>query len=389
LTCASARIPCYRGQFATGLAGFIVLLSSSAAWAHVGHIEADNMAWNEWSLTPDIVIATLVVSTVYILGIVRRNARDDRSRLWRHAAFLGGVASVFLALASPIDHMAEHLFSVHQIQHLLLRMIAPMLIALSAPQAVLISGLPSALRRNALAPFAGNGLLQRLFSLLTEPVVVTALFIAALYVWEYPRYHDAALLNDSIHYTMHVTMLAAGLLFWWRIFDVRPAPAGLTYGRRLMMLWIVILSNIGLGAYTTLKSAILYPAYDVVGRLFGMGPLADETVGGFVIWVPSSMMCLLAAIIVIHMWGKHETRVEEKRVNAPASSSGFLPYPTTGMALVEQARPKNRVLAIGITAFAIAVFGSVIFVGILSHLNTAARHGLLAHASASATSPVR
>lgn len=50
--------------------------------------------------------------------------------------------------------MAEHSFSMHQIQHLRLRMIAPMLIALSAPQAMLIAGLPGSLRRNALAPRA-------------------------------------------------------------------------------------------------------------------------------------------------------------------------------------------------------------------------------------------
>jgi putative membrane protein len=264
---------------------------------------------------------------------------------------------------------------------MLLRMIGPMLIALSAPQAMLIAGLPSGLRRGALAPFASSGAFRRIFSFLTDATVVTVLFIAALYVWQYPPYHNAAILNDDIHYTMHVTMLAAGLLFWWRIFDMRPPPTGLSYGARLMMLWIATLAQIGLGAYTTLKGEVLYPAYNVAGRLFQTSPLTDETIGGFIIWVPSAMMCLLAAILVIHLWGVQETRADENRLAWLASNSDASRYPTTGAELVAQARPKNRMLAIGVLAFAVSMFGLTIFIGVLNQLNSETRNGLLAHAA--------
>ena len=368
---------------------FAGVLLATAAWAHVGEAHADEMPWDEWALTPGIIIPTILIFAIYAAGIVRRRAIDGQIQLWRHAAFIGGVASIFLALASPLDFVAEHLFSVHQIQHLLLRMIGPMLIALAAPQAMLISGLPSGLRRNALAPFLGNRVLQAIFAMLINPVVVTVLFVAALYVWQYPPYHDAALLNDTIHDTMHVTMLAAGLLFWWRIFDLRPAPQGLSYGVRLMVLWIVALTNIGLGAYTTLKSELLYPAYDIVGRLFDLSPLTDETVGGFIIWVPSTMMCLIAVIIVIHFWGRHETRLEERRAGWLASGATVLAVPTTGEALLAQAQSKNRALAVGVFAFVIAVFASAIFVGVLSHINGERSHGLFAHVSSELHKSVR
>lgn len=342
-----------------------------------------------WEFEPDIFIMTLLACVIYAAGIVRRPVTSDHLRLWRHALYFGGVFAVFVSLDSPVDAMADHLFWIHQIQHMLLRMIGPMLIALSAPQAMLISGLPSVLRRGALAPFAGSGALQRIFRLLTNATAVTVLFIAALYFWQYPPYHNAAILNDGMHYTMHITMLAAGLLFWWRIFDMRPPPMGFSYGTRLMMLWIVTLSQIGLGAYTTLKSEVLYPAYGVAGRLFGMNPLTDELIGGFIIWVPSSMMCLLAAILVIHLWGVHETRADEKRLAWSASNSAALRYPTTGAELLARARPKNRMLAIGVAAFAISIFGLAIFVGVLNHLNGETRNGLLAHAVAAPHAAVR
>jgi len=366
------------------------LLPATAACAHVGEHHGDEITWNVWVFEPAVIVPTLLVAIVYAAGVGRRRAIDDRMQVWRHVAFAAGLLSVFVALQSPLDSVAEHLFSMHQIQHLLLRMIAPMLIALAAPQAMLISGLPAALRRGALAPVIGNSVLQQIFLFLVQPVVVTLLFVAVLYIWQLPRYHDAALLDDTIHDTMHVTMLTAGLLFWWRVFDTRPAPAGLRYGTRLMMLWIVILTQIALGAYTTLKSDLLYRAYDVVGRLFGVHPLTDEALGGFIIWVPSAMMGLAAAIYVIHMWGRHETRVEENRALWSTSDSAVLLYPTTGAALIEQARPKNRILALGIVAFAITMFGMAILAGVLNHLNSVERHNAaLAHAAPAPVSTPR
>ena len=343
-----------------------VLALPAAALAHADHEAAGALTWNEWSLTPDIVIATALAAGIYIAGMMRRPAAARRP--WRDTCYLAGVASVFVALASPLDHMAEHLFAMHQVQHLLLRMIAPMLIALSAPQAKLISGLPAPLRRGALAPFAGSGGIRAIFCFLMRPVPVTVLFVGSLAIWQYPPYHDAALLDGGIHYTMHVTMLAAGLMFFWRVFDTRPSPAGASHGVRLMMLVAAILPSIALGAYTTLKGEVLYPAYDVVGRLFGIHPMIDETVGGFVIWVPGSMMCLIAAIIVLHLWGKDEERSEEKRLARRDTSA-----PTTGAALVAQAAPKNKAMALGVLGFTLAMFVSAFLIGLIDHIETHAR----------------
>lgn len=334
----------------------------------------------DWEFEPDIVIATLLVCVIYGAGIKRRRGRSDVGQKLRDIAYFTGVASVFLALESPVDALADHLFWVHQIQHILLRMTAPMLIALSAPQATLIRGLPRTLRGGMLSPFMSIGVLRSVFALLTNAVVVTLLFIAALYVWQYPPIHNAAILDDAIHYTMHVTMLAAGLLFFWRVFDMRSPPMGLGYGKRLMMLLMAILTHIGLGAYLTLKSEVLYPAYDVVGRFFGMKPLSDEMIGGFIVWMPSSMMCLVAVIIVIHMWGKEETRSEERRIAGTGLRLDW--HPTTGADLIARAQPKNRMLAAGVAGFVILMFAMAIFVGVLDHLNAKTPGGLFARSAA-------
>jgi putative membrane protein len=334
------------------------------------------IAWNRWSFEPAVIIPIVLVCLAYGLGALRRRAPLSTAQLWRHLSFVAGMAILWLTLATPLNGMAVHLYLMQQMQDALLVILVPILLVAAAPGAILIAALPAGLR-----PAAMPSVARGIFTVFGSATVATALFIAAVFVWQYPPYHDAAILSAPLRAAMHLSLLAAGLLFWARIFDAAPAPIGLGYGRRLMMLWIVALSHIGLGAYLTLKSEILYPAYDVMGRLFGISPLTDEATGGFIIWVPSALLCLAAAIMVIHMWGRHEDRVWAARSAWSASNSDALLYPTTGEALIELARPKNRKLAVGVIGFVFAIYAMTIFAGVLNHLND--HVGLAAHAAGS------
>ncbi len=347
-------------------AGLALSLLPAQAFAHGGEDLTNANALDAWHFTPDIVIPTLLVLAVYVAGIWRRRHARKTTAPWRHAVFIAGVLGIFLSLQSPIDPIAERLFWVHQIQHMLLRLLGPLLICLAWPPGTLIAGLPRTVRRTVLAPLLSNGPLRAVFHILGTPAVATAVFIGTLYVWEWPAFHNAAVLNDGLHYFMHVTMLASGLLFWARIFDARPAPQGIRYGFRLMMLWITVLSNILLGALTTLKPMALYTAYDVHGRLFDMAAMADEQLGGVLIWIPSSMMGLFAVILVVHALGMHETKQEIKRQQWTPSNYDAMAWPSTGAELIRQARTKNRQMAFGFAGFSFAIFVAVLLIGVLS-----------------------
>ncbi len=358
----------------------MLLLLTQTVWAHGGADLDSGEAWNAWQLTPDIVIPTLLVLAVYGTGLWRRRSSAHDGRRIQAPAFIAGVGLVFLALQSPIDPIAERLFSMHQLQHMLLRIVGPMLIAWSQPGAILVAGLPRVAKTRLLAPLLSNSAFQGTFRFLGNSIVVTVLFIASLVVWEIPSLHDAALLDDRLHYLMHVTMLAAGLLFWARIFDARPAPKGIRYGVRLMMLWIVILAGIVLGTVTTLKPMVLYHAYDLHGRLFGVPALADEQLGGVLIWIPSSMMCLIAILLVVHAFGQYETRMEKARAGVmPSNPEASL----TGADLIARSRAKNRQMAIGFAGFAVSILITAIMVGVLS---LAFGHGSAAGPPATAAS---
>lgn len=363
---------------------FALAASASPALAHTGEEIAGGPLWAAWDLTPDIVVPTLLVAGFYVAGMVRRRSAPSRISPWRHVMFFAGLAAIFLSLESPVDALADHLFFAHQIQHLLLRMLGPMLLALSWPAAMLTAGTPRALRRAVVAPVVSNGPLRAVLGAAMRPATVTVLFIAALYVWQIPAYHNLAVLNEPVHYAMHITMLLAGLMFWWRIFDRRPPVSpfdmdndqpwwwlwgpgsahGVRHGVRLMMIWIVTLSNIILGAYTALKPDVLYPAYDVAGRLFDYPALADEQIGGFIIWMPSSMMCLVAALLLIHWMAERETELDLRRRALAGSNLAAALIPRTAAELIARARPKNRSMAVGLSLFVASVFVTAILMGV-------------------------
>ena len=351
------------------LVGASLLLSAPAkVFAHVETAPVAN-PWAAWQFTPDIVLGTLLVGVLYTLGIRARRTRQSAMPWWRHLSFFGGLLLVFIALQSPVDVLAEHLFAIHQIQHLLLHTAGPMFLMLAAPQILLTAGTPELLRRRLLAPIMESRIIRVFFRFLSHPVVATVIFVGSLYFWQIPHYHDLAVLNDGVHYFMHVTMLVAGLVFFWRVFDPRPAPLGASYGVRLAMLWITVVGNILIGSVLALKNSVLYPAYDELGRWFGFGALPDEQVGGIILWIPGSMMCLLAILVVIAQWGLHDTRADERRQRGIGSLESRSRDPVTDVAAAATLHAsRNKALALRLGMIALAVFAALIGLVMLSRL---------------------
>jgi putative membrane protein len=346
----------------TALIG-VCAMSPVLALAHVSEKPAESAA-SAWQFTPDVVLLTLFFTGLYVAGLVRLRERNAFPPTWRSLSFLAGMGLVFLALQSPIDSLSEHLFFIHQIQHFLLHSAGPMLVMLGAPQGPLVAGSPPALRRYLIGPIMANRPLRTVFRAISRPVAATALFVGSLYVWQWPAFHDLAVRNEGVHYAMHVSMLVAGLVFFWCVFDARPAPLGARYGARVTMLWVAVVGNILLGAVTTLKPAALYTAYDDFGRLWGFGPLPDEQLGGLIIWIPPSMMCLVALFVVISSWGAHETkiapRLERQLGRANMSTPAAWDRAPEGRARVAA---RNQALGLKLATIALAVFVGILALG--------------------------
>ena len=82
--------------------------------------------FEQWSPPLFLTAATLIFAIVYTCGwFAIRRTRSDLFPTWRLAAFLLGLGTIWLSIASPLDGFADALLSAHMVEHLLLNILRP------------------------------------------------------------------------------------------------------------------------------------------------------------------------------------------------------------------------------------------------------------------------
>jgi Predicted membrane protein len=142
---------------------------------------------------------------------------SERPGGWRNAGFLAGLAASYAFLQTRLDYLAQHMFWIHRMQHLVLHHVAPFVIALSAPTATLGRGAPRWLMRGVIAPLLHNRMLRLLYRTIQNPLVASVLFTGLIVFWLTPSIHFKAMLSLARYDAMNWSMLIDGLLFWWLI----------------------------------------------------------------------------------------------------------------------------------------------------------------------------
>lgn len=117
-----------------------------------------------WPWSSDVLIGLTIAAILFLRGSAHRADEGSPVSRGRAVLFYSGLGAVFLALQTPLDVIAGHMFSVHQVQHLLLRGVAPMLLMLALPSGPLIAGVPKAIRRRIVAPMMRNNGVQSFFN---------------------------------------------------------------------------------------------------------------------------------------------------------------------------------------------------------------------------------
>ncbi len=230
---------------------------------------------------------------------------------WRMAAFFAGLGAVLAALVSPIDSLADELFSVHMVQHMLLMIVAAPLLQLGAPVRPLLLGLPRALRRRLVRPAARARSVQWAFHGLRLPLVAAGLYVGGFYAWHIPRIYDAAVENAALHLLEHLWYLASSLLFWSVVIDPVPLRATLPYAARIPFLLVVgAAQNTILGGLLAFSSRLFYLHYTGRSAAYGIGSLTDQRLGGAIMWVPGDLIFLGAASLAFFHWIASEEQAQ-------------------------------------------------------------------------------
>jgi len=212
----------------------------------------------------------------------------------RLAAFLGGLAVIAVALASPIDELAAGRLSAHMVQHQLLMMLAPPLLWLGAPVAPLLRGLPRPTRRLVAAALASR-VLRPAAHVVAHPAFGWVSFALAFWIWHAAPLYQLALRSHAWHHVEHACFVATAMLFWRPVIHAWPDRAPWPRWTMIPYLLLADLQNTILAAILTFSDRLIYPAYASVtaGRL---SALDDQAMAGVIMWVPGSLVFLVAAI---------------------------------------------------------------------------------------------
>jgi cytochrome c oxidase assembly factor CtaG len=250
-----------------------------------------------WSIPPVATIAMVLSAIVYLRGW-RMVRRADPSRLpsWRAAAFLSGLCSAWIALASPIDALNALLLTAHMLQHMLLMMVAPPLILLGAPLIPIVRGLPSVVARKWTGAFLNWPVAARTGRALANPVSGALAMGLVMFGWHIPSLYELALGSEFWHVMEHASFFLASLMFWWPV--VLPWPSRGRWSRWAIVPYLLVadLQNTALSAILTFSDRVLYRSYSEAPRLFGVSAMEDQVAAGAFMWVAGSLAFILPAI---------------------------------------------------------------------------------------------
>jgi len=251
---------------------------------------------SSWVGPATAVVGLAAGGLIYTAGWRRYRRRlPGRFAASHLAAFLGGLASLWVAIASPLDEAAEAVLSAHMVQHILLLTVAPALLLLGDPLLPLLRGLPDAWRRSLVAPLLRWRSLRAAVHWLVHPLAALLLSSIIFWSWHLPTVYQLALRVPAIHLVEHASFLAGGLLFWYPVVLPWPGRPRWPSGAMIPYLLAADVQNTVLAAVLTFSDRVLYPSYQFHGRATEAAALADQVLAGVIMWVPMSVVYLVPA----------------------------------------------------------------------------------------------
>jgi putative copper resistance protein D len=281
-------------------------------------------ALTTWTADPLPWALVLLAAVGYTFAVRRVNAANPRVPIpmWRVAAWLAGLAAILIALTSAIDIYAEDLLGVHMVQHLLLAMVAPPLLAIGAPVTLLLRIASPAVRHRVILPL----LHSRAVRLLASPFVAWPLFAITMWLTHFSPLYNLALEDPVVHLAEHLVFLGTGVLFWWPVVAADPVPQRMDFGARVAYLVLHMPVNAAVGLAIYFAPSVLYAHYATLQRPWGPDAFTDQQVGGLLMWGAGDLLLLLAIPAVIAAWmradGRRSTRTDARlRAHAVAESA--------------------------------------------------------------------
>lgn len=279
--------------------------------------------FTQWQ--PDLmwVVVAGVGLFLYFSGVQKLRRRGDAWPVGRSIAFVLGMALLIYATCAGPAVYGRVTFSGHMVMHMMLTMIVPPVLVLSAP-------ITLALRTLAVRKDGSRGPREwlmiitesRYLKVVSFPPVAALIFAGSLVVFYYSDLFELALTTHTGHELMDVHFLLSGYLFAWTMIGVDPGPRRFGYPLRL----IVLLGTMAFHAFFFLAmmngdTVLQGDFFGNLGRTWGDDLLGDQQFGGGIGWGIGEFPTLLIAVVLMVQWARSDDR-ETRRYDRKADRDG-------------------------------------------------------------------
>ncbi len=238
-----------------------------------------------WQPHPEVwvLVGGVTALAVYALRVVGPKVvpKGQPVATGQQLAWLGlGIALLWLASDWPLHDIAEeYLFSAHMVQHMLLTYFVPPVLLLATPEW---------LARLVL----GRGRAKRVFYFLARPVPAALIFNGFLLFTHAPGVVNLSVQNPVVHYLVHTGLVSSAFLLWMPVCGPLP-ELRISYPAQMLYLFVTSIIPTVPAGWLTFADGVVYSAYDVPARLWGISVTSDQQaagaimklVGGSFLWV--------------------------------------------------------------------------------------------------------
>lgn len=282
-----------------------------------------------WTFDPLADVTIVVLATSYVAGVRLVHWGGGQWPTGRTVCFLGlGLGSLTVATGSWIGVYAHALFWVYALQIIVLLVVTPMFLALGGPIS-LASHVLSSARRERLERWLNS----RLAKLVTFPVLSSLLIATFPFLIYFTGWYELSLRHYVVYELLHVVLVIVGFVFVWPLAGVDFVPRRLPYATVMLIAAVELLFDAFPGIIIRLRTHLIAPDYYTqLGRPWGHSLLADQRLGGGVLWFAGEIAALPLLAIMGVQWVRAD-RTEAEEVDrqldliAPTSASESAEHP--------------------------------------------------------------
>ncbi len=268
-----------------------------------------------WQL--DLLFAGLAVAAavLYLAGVMRLKKRGDHWSWAKTTSWLIGIVVFLWSTSGGIAVYAEVSVGWHMVQHMAITMLSPIPLVLGAPIQLALRALPP-------SPTGGRGprefllgaLHSRFAAIITNPVVVVAIYAGSLYVLYFTSLFGILMSNHAGHIFMTGHFVISGLLFTWVVIGIDPRPKPLAHWARLVMVFVTIVLH-AFFALAMMQTTIAVgdPWFVLVQPPWIEDVVKDSMIGGQVAWGIAELPSLLLMVIIGIQWSRSDLRAGKRR----------------------------------------------------------------------------